>query len=255
MYAFPLNMISLPYIFGSVLVVSAISQVGILFFAKGRPRQWLMFSLVSFAAGGLLGNVFLHILPELVEEEVEAFPTNSLWIAGGILLSFVLEKVIRWRHCHSTDCHEHEGVAGLMLLIGDAAHNMLDGILIASSYLASTEIGIATTLAVILHEIPQEIGDYAVLIHSGYSKARAAWLNLLTALTALGGALLVILLQSPIPHLEHYLLPIVAGNFLYIAVADLLPELHKQTRIADAVLQLLWMLAGLALVGSIAFAE
>lgn len=224
---------------GSILLVSAVSLTGIGFFLlKKNLMDAALFPLVSFAAGSLIGNVFAHLLPEIVEENVAFFKTASLLIATGILLSFALEKIILWRHHHCMGCDAHAKTAGPMTLVGDAAHNITDGILIAGSYLVDTQLGIATTLAVILHEIPQEIGDYAILIYSGYSKTRALLLNLLTATTAIVGAVAVLVLHNSMPDIERYLLPLVAGNFLYIAIADLLPELHKQTQMRHAVTQL-----------------
>jgi zinc and cadmium transporter len=247
---------TLLYIFGSVVFVSVISLVGIFFFViKDDFMKKLLFSMIGFAAGGLIGDVFIHILPEISQNGAEFFPKASLIIVGGILLSFVLEKVIHWRHCHDADCHDHVKPFGIMNLVGDGAHNFIDGLLIAGSYLVSIPAGIATTLAVALHEIPQEIGDYAVLIHSGYSKGRAIVLNLLTALVSVIGAIVVIFLQASVPNIERYFLPIVAGNFLYIAVADLLPELHKQTRIRDSLLQLISVCAGIGLMFLLTFLE
>lgn len=236
------------YSIGSVLIVSLVSLTGItiIFFNK----HWIdrvLFPLVSFAAGGLIGNVFAHLLPEIAEENAAFFPYASLLIAVGILLTFSLEKLILWRHHHCLGCEEHPKTAGTMTLIGDAAHNVTDGILIAGSYLVDTQLGIATTIAVILHEIPQEIGDYAILVYSGYTKFRALLLNLLTALTAIFGAISVLILNESMPNVEQYALPLVAGNFLYIAVADLLPELHKQTRMRQVVIQLVMATLGLLL--------
>lgn len=241
---------------GSVVAVSLVSLVGIVVLGlKKELKDELLSILISFAVGALIGDVFIHILPEMAEGDGAFFPTASLIIVAGILLSFLLEKVIHWRHCHSLECDEHPKSLGFVSLVGDAAHNITDGILIASSYLVSVETGIATTVAVLLHEIPQEIGDYAILIYSGYSKARAIVLNLLTAGGAIVGALFVLTLQGALPNIERYLLPIVAGNFLYIAVADLLPELHKHTRISHSALQLLGVLAGIAIMFGLTLVE
>jgi zinc and cadmium transporter len=241
---------------GSVLLVSAMSLVGIVFvFFR---KEWLdgaLYPLVSFAAGSLIGDVFIHILPELSEANTEFFPIASLLIAVGILLSFALEKIILWRHHHCLGCAGHPKSAGLMILVGDAAHNVMDGILIAGSYLADTRLGIATTIAVMLHEIPQEIGDYAILLSSGYSKFRALFLNFLIAMTAIFGAVVVLILQASMPDVEQYILPLVAGNFLYISVADLLPELRKQTQIRYAVIQLIAAGLGVLLMACLAFME
>lgn len=240
----------------SVLLVSAVSFVGILFVGRhDHGMEQKLFLFISFAIGALLGDVFIHILPDIAAEGGDAFPVASLIVVGGILGSFVLEKFIHWRHCHTVDCSDHVHPLGMVSLVGDAAHNVVDGILIASSYLVSVPTGLATTVAVILHEIPQEVGDYAILLHSGYTRRRALFLNFLTGLTALGGALLVLLLHASLSDVERYLLPLVAGNFLYIAVADLLPELHKQTKIAHSLLQFIGVLLGIMLMFLLTFLE
>jgi len=242
------------YIFGSVLLVSAISLIGIsLFLLKDKWMHETLTFLISFAAGALLGDVFIHILPEMAEGNPDFFPTASLFIIGGIMLSFILEKFIHWRHCHHEDYAMHP--VGAMSLVGDAVHNFVDGLIIASSYLVDVNAGIATTVAVILHEIPQEFGDIGVLIYSGYSKARALAMNLLTALTAVVGAILVLSLRSELPNLEQYLFPFVAGNFIYIAVGDLLPELHKHTKPLHSFFQIVAIGAGIVLMLGLTFLE
>lgn len=244
------------FILGSVLVVSAVSLVGIiLLFFNDKLIQRLLFPLVGFATGALLGDVFIHIIPEVGGESGEFLSSASLLIAAGILFSFLMEKVIRWRHCHCIDCPAHPHAVGPITLLGDAVHNITDGMLIAGAFLVDTKIGIATTLAVILHEIPQEIGDFAILIYSGYTKTRALLLNLLTAFTAVLGAVLVLVLHSSLPDIERYVLPLIAGNFLYIAVADLLPELHKQTKIMHSLVQFLSVVAGMVLMYLMLFLE
>lgn len=200
--------------------------------------------LVSFSTGALLGNVFLHILPEL-STEAGLFEQLLIIVLVGFLLSFILEKFIYWRHCHSLECGEHVHPVGPLILVGDAAHNIIDGVLIATAYLVSFPLGVATTLAVLLHEIPQELGDFAVLIHSGFSKRKALLFNFLSALTAFIGAALVLMLARDVTGLEMLLLPLVAGNFLYIAGSDLIPELHRESHLQKSLLQLVWMIAGI----------
>lgn len=214
-----------------------------------------LFLFLSFAVGALLGDVFIHILPELAEGGEEFLPTASLMVLVGILLSFLIEKGIHWHHCHDPATVTHPHPIGTVALIGDAMHNLVDGVLIAGSYLIDLQTGLATTVAVVLHEIPQEIGDFAVLLYSGYTRAQALVLNLFTALTAVLGAVLVLTLASSLPQIDRYLLPIVAGNFLYIAIADLLPELHKQTRIAHSAAQFIGVLAGIGLMFLLTFLE
>lgn len=234
------------FILISVFLVSLVSLIGV--FLLSLQQQFLktiLLYLVSFAAGALFANVFLHILPEMVEVVPDTHNGFAL-VLLGIVLSFLLEKFIHWHHCHNLDCSCPQPV-GTMMLIGDGMHNMTDGILIAAAYLVDTELGIATTVAVILHEIPQEIGDFAVLLHSGWSRKKALLANFMSALTAFLGAIAVLVLHEHAHNIELLLLPIIAGNFLYIAGSDLIPILHKETTTKNAMLQFLSLVAGIAL--------
>jgi len=170
-----------------------------------------------------------------------------IFVLVGILVSFVIERFIHWHHCHGVDHGDHVHPVGYLVLIGDAVHNILDGILIATSYMVSIPLGIATTIAVILHEVPQEIGDFAVLLHSGFSKLKALLFNFVSALTAFLGAFLAIVLSGSVHNIEEFLIPIAAGHFLYIAGSDLIPELHKETSKIKSALQLLFMIGGVVL--------
>jgi zinc and cadmium transporter len=210
--------------------------------------------MVSFSAGALFGDVFLHLLPEIVEEGGWTLSV-SLFLMGGILISFVIEKMIHWHHCHVLPTEDHYHPVGTMSLIGDALHNALDGILIAGSFLISPSVGIATTIAVILHEIPQEIGDFALLLFSGFSRKTALLFNFSSALTAFLGGGIVLLFASSIPSVTSVLIPLAAGNFLYIAGSDLLPELHRETRLPQASLQLVLLLAGIGVMLALTFLE
>ena len=239
------------YIIGSVILVSVVSLIGIagLLFSKKDLSTVLLF-LVSFAAGALLGDVFIHLLPESVETYGIGIST-SIYILLGILFFFGLEKFIHWRHCHTTgecDIHGHErhphGLA-IMNLVGDGFHNLIDGVIIGASYLLSIPVGIATTIAVILHEVPQEVGDYGVLLHAGLSKAKALMFNFFTALLAVFGAVIAILLSSWVENLTNVLILITAGGFIYIAGTDLIPELHKQNTTKISILQLLGIILGI----------
>jgi len=244
--------VEVSYIFGSVLLVSLVSLAGVFLLSlSDKLIKRILLYLVSFSTGALLGNVFLHLLPEIVQSSMN-LDKSLLIVLLGILFSFTIEKFIYWRHCHSLDCDNHIHPVGPLVLIGDAAHNVVDGILIATSYLISIPLGVATTLAVLLHEIPQEFGDFAVLLHSGMKKGRALFFNFLSALTAFLGAFAVLALSSSVEGIEGILLPLAAGNFLYIAGADLIPELHKETKLKNALLQLLWMIAGIGLMYGLA---
>jgi zinc and cadmium transporter len=192
-----------------------------------RLRKILLY-LVSFSAGSLLGDAFIHLVPEAIEENGTGTSVFVL-IIFGILFSFAMERFLQWRHCHIPTSAEHPHSFAYMNLFGDAVHNLIDGLIIAGSYLVSTPIGIATTLAVIFHEIPQEMGDFGVLVYGGFNKRKAIWLNFLTALTAIAGALAALILSSVLVNFTPLLIPFAAGNFIYIAGSDLIPELRKDT--------------------------
>lgn len=200
--------------------------------------------MVSFSAGALFGDVFIHLLPQSIEQS--GFSLHiSLYVISGILFSFVVEKIIHWRHCHIPTSKEHVHPFALMNLYGDAVHNFIDGLIIGASYLASIPVGIATTIAVILHEIPQEIGDFGVLLHGGLSKKKALTYNFLTALTAVIGALLALLIGTRIENFTAFLIPFAAGGFIYIAGSDLIPEMHKEVHWKRSLLQLVVFVLGI----------
>ncbi len=226
------------YTFASVLGVSLISLLGILAlsFREDLLRRYV-FIFISLAVGALLGDAFIHLIPEAFEEAHDPMIVSIL-IISGIFFFFVLEKFLHWHH-HGEDTEEsHIHPVGKLILFSDGVHNFLDGIIIAASFTVSVPVGIATTIAVILHEIPQEVGDFAVLLHSGYTKRRALCLNFLSALTALLGAIVFFIIGEMAESLAAYFLPIAAGGFIYIAVADLIPELHKTKKMRHSAAQL-----------------
>ncbi len=229
----------------SILLVSLVSFVGVVTLALGRERlNRSLFILVSLAVGALLGDVFVHIIPESYEELGD--PTLvSLLVIAGILAFFILEKSLHWHHEH-TDEHaeEHQHPLGRLVIVSDGVHNFIDGLLIAASYLVSIEIGIATTIAVVLHEIPQEIGNFGVLLHAGYSRSKALWYNFLSALTAFAGAGVALFLESATETFALWLLPITAGGFIYIALSDLIPELNKDRSALRGSLQVIAIIIG-----------
>lgn len=189
--------------------------------ARTRVVPWL----VSYAVGTLLGAALLGLAPEALESlpPTSAFAT----LLAGILTFFVLEKLLLWRHCHDTgDCHVHRSTASLVI-VGDALHTMVDGAVIAAAVLVSVPLGITTALAIIAHEIPQEAGDFAILLSAGYSRTRALVLNVTSALGGLVGASAMLLSGAEAPRLVPYVVAFAAGNFLYIAMADLIPTLHR----------------------------
>lgn len=241
------------YTLTSVALISLISLVGVFALGIRQDRlERILFYLVSFSAGALLGDVFLHILPELMGGD-DAL-RNGAYILAGIMLFFVLERILMWHHSHSS--HKEEVHAMVYLtIIGDALHNFLDGVAIAAAFLASIPIGLATATAVIFHEIPQEIGQFAILVHGGWTRAKALLYNFFSALTAIAGALLVLAFSQDIAEAPTLLLALGAASFVYVAMADLIPELQKEPQTRRAVLQLLWMLAGIGVMASLLFLE
>lgn len=238
----------------SVLIVSLISLIGVITFAlrATKLRRILLF-LVSFSAGSLFGGAFIHLLPEAAERMGFGLKL-SLYTLLGIVLFFVLENFIHWRHCHIPTSKRHPHPFGTMNLIGDAFHNLIDGMVIAASYIASTPIGIATTIAVILHEIPQEIGDFGVLIYAGYSKVKALFFNFLSALAAILGAVIVLAVGIKSIEFSSALLPFAAGGFIYIAGSDLIPELKKECySLSRVFLQLLFLVLGIGVMVAMTF--
>ncbi|MEW5955486.1 MAG: ZIP family metal transporter [Candidatus Micrarchaeota archaeon] len=238
----------------SLFLVSAVSLVGALAFLwKARRLAQALVLLVSFSAGALLGDAFIHLLPEAAEEGFTLGVSFSF--LAGIIVFFVLEKFVHWRHCHTPTSKEHPHPVAVMNLVGDGLHNFLDGVLIGASYLASIPLGIATTIAVVFHEVPQEIGDFGVLLHAGFSERKALAFNFLSALVAVAGGLAAFAAGSAVQGLAAALVPFTAGGFVYIAVADLIPQLHKETRPLKSVLQLAGFCAGIAVMTSLLLVE
>ncbi|MEK7598576.1 MAG: ZIP family metal transporter, partial [Patescibacteria group bacterium] len=203
----------------SVLAISLISLIGVftLYVRREKLEKFLIYS-VSLSAGTLLGDAFIHLIPGAYENAKEPFMV-SVYILLGIVIFFIMEKFLHWQHCHEAHCEEHPRQFSYVILAGDTLHNFIDGLIIAASYLVSIPVGIATTIAVIFHEIPQEIGDFGSLIYGGFSKMKALLFNFATALTAVIGALLVLFANSNADKLTQFLVPFAAGGFIYIATA------------------------------------
>ena len=233
---------------GSVAIVTAMSLVGAVGLQlRGEVLQRTLVFLVPFAAGALLGDAFFHIIPELSEGGGLEF-SASLALVAGLIIFFALEKVLHWHHAH----YPHEDVihpVAMSNLVGDALHNLLDGSLIGASYLVSPTVGLATTIAVVLHEIPQELGDFGILVHSGVEPKKALRLNLLTGSTAVAGAVIALLSGDALS--GEVLLPVAAGAFIYIASTDLLPELHKEPEPRKSLLQICALLLGLGVMAAL----
>jgi zinc and cadmium transporter len=239
-------------IFGGALSVSCAAL-----FALNARAHWVN-SLVSYAIGALLGAAFLEILPEALKSSASVTMVSGA-VLGGILLFFTLEKLLLWRHCHHDHCEAHDpvepvesrksgdhGRSGTMIMVGNTFHNFVDGIIIAAAFLADVHLGIVTALAIIAHEIPQEVGDFMILLHSGYSKTQALLLNLLSSLaTLLGGVLAYYALRS-MQDVVPVLLALAAASMIYVAVADLIPGLHKRTTLRDTLEQVVLIALGIS---------
>jgi zinc and cadmium transporter len=255
----------LAWIIVTSLAGGALSVLAAAAFALQARAQWGVSLLVSYAIGALLGASFLEVLPHAITASGDASTTTAT-VLGGILAFFVLEKLVLWRHCHIEACEGHEplvhqhgqhdehdyGRSGMMILVGDTFHNTVDGVLIAAAFMEDVRVGIITALAIIAHEIPQEVGDFVILLHSGYSKGRALAFNLLSSLATLAGALLAYLALGQVQSAVPVLLALAAASMIYVAVADLIPGLHKRTEIRATVQQVVLIAAG---IGTIVFAD
>lgn len=239
----------------SILGLSLLSLAGLLFYCINIDKQkHLIFTMVSIGVGALLGDAFLHLLPESFEGGHNHIA--SIAVIVGFLGFFVLEKFLRWHHCHQIsgeEDHYHRHHIGYMSLFADALHNFLDGLLIGFAYLVSLPIGIATTLAVLTHELPQELSDYSIMIHSGFSKTKTIILNLISSLTAFAGLFIALTVKDP--SISKFMLPFTAGTFIYIAAADLVPELHKERSRRKSVIQFICIIIGFAMIAALETCE
>lgn len=223
--------------------IGAIVVSALLLLFPDRVRRWLVPALVSYATGTLLAAAFLGMIPAALGQAPARAVTAT--ILAGIVLFFVLEKLVLWRHCHDADCEMH-GRPAPLILIGDAFHNFVDGVMIAAAFATSLPLGIVAALAVIAHEIPQEVGDFAILLDNGYSGARALALNALSSMATLPGALLSWFWIEETRGALPFVLGLSAASFIYIAVADLIPGLHRQSALSAGLRQFTLMLAGIA---------
>jgi zinc and cadmium transporter len=220
----------LVYIILATVVVSLISFVGVItLILKNSVLNKILLVLVGLSAGALMGGAFLHLLPEGIESS-EKFGMSLLdvflFVLVGFILFFVVEKVLHWRHCHRGECDVH--TFRYMNLLGDSIHNFIDGMIVAASFMSSIPLGITTTIAISTHEIPQEIGDFGVLIYGSFSKKKAITLNFLVALTAVVGGIVGYFISSGVENVVLYILPFAAGGFIYISATDLVPEIRKE---------------------------
>jgi len=243
-------MIILFYILISNFIISLISLIGIFtLMIKEKLLQKILLFLVSLSAGALMGGAFIHLLPEAQEK----YRDGNMFLI--VLLSFIffffVEKLLHWRHCHKGKCEIH--TFGYMNLFGDAVHNFIDGLVIAATFLTDIKLGIATSLAVFLHEIPQEIGDFGVLLYSGFGRKKAIISNFLVALTAVLGGLIGYFLSFSIDRFTTYLLPFTAGGFIYIAASDLMPEIRKETNLKKSLVSFAVFIVGILLMFLVKF--
>ena len=231
-------------------ILGSIGSVGgaaLLLFFPEEIRKTLVPCLISYAIGTLLGAAFLGMIPHALEHTQVS--TILATVLSGIILFFLLEKLVIWRHCHAEECEVH-GIAGPLILFGDAFHNFVDGVVITATFLTSIPLGVATALAVITHEIPQEIGDFGILLDSGYSKQKAFFYNLLSSAATLPGAIIAYFYHKTIEAAIPYILAISAASFIYIATADLIPSLHRKSGLKVNLRQFILLLAG---IGTIMF--
>lgn len=251
------------YTLASVILVSLVSFVGVFAFAlKDQLLNKILMTLVSFSAGTLFGSAFLHLLPEAVEEQGLTV-TVSLLALSGVLVFFLVERFVHYHHTCREPNHEgyplvhknHAHHLGIMNLAGDLVHNFGDGLIIAGSYLVSIPAGIAATVAVIFHEVPQEIADFGVLLYSGFTKKKALLLNFASATVAILGAVMGLAIGLKYEFFLRLLLPFAAGGFIYIAGSTLIPELHKQCGVKNSILNFLALVAGIALTAGLLFLE
>ncbi|VVB73685.1 Zinc transporter ZupT [uncultured archaeon] len=235
----------------SVFIVSLVSLIGVIALAvKPKTLNGVLFLLISLSAGGLLGAAFLDLLPEAID--LAGVQNAMMLTLTGFLVFFVMEKFLLWYHCHEypvckNPAHRRRALPYLNLM-GDGIHNFVDGMVIATAYIADPSLGVITTIAVIMHEIPQEIGDFGVLIYGGLSRLNALSFNFLSALTAFLGAITVFMLSSSFQGLSAVLLPFAAGHFIYIAGADLVPELQKELDKRKSLMQLIMLIVGIGLI-------
>lgn len=247
------------YTFISVLAVSGISLAGVVtLYTRAQHLKGFLFFLISFAVGSMLGDVFFHIIPELYETMESA--RVGWYVLAGIVLFFMLEHILHWRHSCKHELEPCEGEAHVhpvayMNLLSDGLHNFFDGMMIGVSYLINIPLGIATTIAVLLHEIPQELGDFGILVHAGMSKRKALGFNLLSACAAIVGGAATFAIGAQFKPYAPIALALTAGGFLYIAGSDLLPELHKNISMKKSLLQVCMIICGIVIMYGLTYLE
>ncbi|MGZ4999667.1 MAG: ZIP family metal transporter [Methylomonas sp.] len=262
-----MNVLLLIILFTALGGVLSVLAASVFLLLSEQQRHHVLPHGISFAIGALLTGAFCGLIPHAFEEVApEDMSTLSATILAGILLFFMLEKLLIWRHCHAGNCeahgeesHEHHHghshqvsashrPAGAFIILGDSMHNFVDGVLIAAAFLTDVQLGIVTSLAVAAHEIPQEVGDFAILLHSGYKRGEALFYNVLSSLATVVGGVLAYFSLGDLHHVLPYFLTLAASSFIYIAVADLIPSLHQKTDIKTSLQQIGFILAGVILI-------
>ena len=258
-----LDLLILIIIFTAIGGVLSVLAAGVFLLLPDKQRNQILPHGISFAIGALLAVAFWGLIPHAFEEvNPEQFQTLSGTILAGILGFFILEKLLIWRHCHSGSCEAHNDdhdhghnhghkSAGTLIIIGDGIHNFVDGVLIAAAFLTDVKLGIVTSLAVAAHEIPQEVGDFAILLQSGYSKSKALFYNVLASFTTVIGGVLAYYSLEDLHNVLPYFLALASSSFIYIAVADLIPSLHKKTDIKTSLHQITLIIAGVLVISSL----
>jgi zinc and cadmium transporter len=238
------------WIIGSTLAMSLIAWIGLLtLFLKEKLLKKIIMPLVSFSAGALLGGAFLHMLPEAITK-MDNLLSIFLWLLFGFSLFFLLENFIKWHHCHETPSN-HKKPVTYLILIADGLHNFIGGLAIAGAFIVDIQVGIVTWLACAAHEIPQELGDFGILIHGGWHKKKALLFNFFSALTIVLGGLIAYLISTKID--VAFLLPFAAGNFIYIACSDLIPEIKQKTDLKINLIHFITFIIGILLILAIKF--
>jgi zinc and cadmium transporter len=228
-------------------LVSLLSLIGLAFISVAEEKlKRIIFFMVSLSVGGLFGDAFIHLLPESFER-IGSKLQASVFVLAGIFAFFVLEKFLLWRHQHVLESDHPIHPVGYMNLLADGAHNFIDGVIIGASYDVSLHVGIATTLAVVFHEIPHELGNFFVLLYAGFTKRKALFFNFVSALFAILGTVLSLSIGSRVAEFSSIMLPLAAGGFIYIAGSDLVPELNKESTLGKSVVQMLAIGVGVGL--------
>ena len=251
-----MHLLLLIVIFSLVGGVLSVLAASLFLLMPERHRSASIPHFVSLATGAMLGAAFLGLIPNAVTGQYAlGFHQLGLTILLGILGFFILEKMVLWRHCHDEECEAHtateshrHSAAGTLVLIGDGVHNLVAGVLIAAAFLTDVHLGIITSLAVAAHEIPQEVGDFVLLLHSGYSRGRALFFNMLSSLTTIIGAIVTYYSLQHSLSVVPYFIAIAAASFIYIAVADLIPTLHKRVEFIETVRQIVLITLGVGII-------